>query len=138
MYGGAQPKTRFIGSVIEAALRGEEFKVREPRASLDFIHIHDVVEVVKQVVEGGHVDAQIIDIGTGVCTDVMTAARAFYVEAGAPPDNVVEDRTWDDVDVSYAIRCDTSLAREELGWASRIDLQQGVIQAVKEYQCTGW
>lgn len=138
VYGGSQPSTRFIGSVIEAALRGEQFMVREPHAALDFVHVDDVVRAVRSALKWGGSSNRLLDIGTGVTTDVMTTARAIYSAAGAQPDLVVEDQTWLDVDVAYEIGCDVSPAAEALRWTAEIALERGVGQAVKEYQCTGW
>ena len=137
VYGGSQPNTRLVGGVIDAALRGKQFMVREPHAALDFVHIDDVVGAVRSAVRCTNFGSRALDIGTGVSTDVITAARAVYAAVGFVPSAVLEDQTWGDVDVAYAIDCDVLPASEALGWTAQIPLERGVIQAVKEYQCVG-
>jgi nucleoside-diphosphate-sugar epimerase len=138
VYGGSQPNTRFIASVIDAALQGERFMVREPHASLDFVHVDDVVRAVRSAIGCTPADNRALDIGTGVSTCVMATARAIYAAVGAIPSAVVEDQAWGDVGVAYTIGCDVLPASEALGWSAQIPLERGVEQAVKEYQCTGW
>lgn len=129
VYGGAQPRTRFVGSVVESARQGSTFTIKEPGASLDFVHVTDVVRAIRIAIVNPISSGEVLDVGTGSCTSVVDLARRLYSAVGADEELVLEGQA---ACVPYRVGCDTARAMSILGWSAEVGLDRGVVMALEE------
>jgi nucleoside-diphosphate-sugar epimerase len=127
-YGPWDDPRRFIPSAIGTFLRGESPVLATPRAVRDYLYIDDVLDLYQLVMELPVPPGEIINGGSGCQVSVaevaerlqrLTGGRAPRTETFAPqrpePDEWVAD---------------ISKARRLLGWAPRVDLDEGLSRTI--------
>ncbi len=74
-YGPEQPDGRFLMSVIRDLQQGRPVFVRYPDRLRDFCYIHDVADNLSNLVEDTARSGRTLEIGTGVGTTLLDAAK---------------------------------------------------------------
>jgi nucleoside-diphosphate-sugar epimerase len=131
-YGPAQTPDRVIPEVIVRALRRQRLAMTSGRQTREFNYVEDLADgfVRAGVTEG--IDGQILNLGSG--TDVSMRDLACQIlrlmgdpispEFGALPERPTE------IPRMY---CDSSRARELLGWKPAISLEEGLARTIDWY-----
>lgn len=124
-YGPWQRGEMLSAYALRCAFRGEAASFTEGRQKRDFVYVEDVTEAVVAAVEARDDQAGIINVGTGRATEVRAVIQRiaeefhsqelFHLGAiarrpGEPDEQVASTR----------------IARERLGWVSRMDWESGI------------
>jgi nucleoside-diphosphate-sugar epimerase len=124
VYGPGEPRTRFIPTLLDAALTSKTLPLRcGPRH--DFVFVDDVVEACLLAASADVSPGDVFNVGSGSLhaneevVDVARRAtgRAIHVDEGAYPPSPADATHW---------QADIRAARERLGWAPAHSLAEGL------------
>jgi UDP-glucose 4-epimerase len=127
-YGPGQPLPAVHPPVIPHFLRqtarGGTLVIHgKGQQSRDFVYLDDVVEAMVSSATAPSIDRQVLNIGSGITTNIRTLAQ-YVIEA------VGVGAEWmylDEQDPGPSQMCaDISLARKKLGYQPRVSLQEGL------------
>jgi nucleoside-diphosphate-sugar epimerase len=132
-YGPGQTADRIIPEIVVRALQKQELKMTQGRQTREFNYVQDIADgfVKAATVEG--VEGEIFNIGCGeevAIRDLATTildlmGNPIEAQIGALPDRPIE---------IWRMYCDSSKARERLGWAPRHTLAEGLEKTVDWYR----
>jgi nucleoside-diphosphate-sugar epimerase len=132
VYGPGDKPTRFVPTVISAAVHGTELTLTGPGMRRDWVWVDDVIDAcLLAAANDGLPAGAIYNIGTGVQTsneELVAVAeevtgRPIAVASGRHP-----GRSWDTADWV----CDPAAARVELDWQPRVSLRDGLARCWAE------
>ncbi len=132
-YGPSQTPDRIIPEIIVRALRGDELKMTSGTQTREFNYVTDLVEgfLLAAVVPdiegglfniGGGEEVSIADLATTIL-DLM--GNPIEAQLGALPDRPIE---------IWRMYCDSTRARDVLGWQPRHDLRAGLAKTIEWYR----
>ncbi len=123
-YGPYEDPRRLMPALCAHALRGELPPLADPWIVRDFVYIDDVIDAYVTAARAAHPQA-IYNVGTGVETSLAVLVElvrdAFDLDV-APDWGAYPNRAWD-------VRCwraDATSIAEDLGWAPRRSLPEGL------------
>lgn len=132
-YGPWQTPDRVIPEIIVRALRGQELKMTQGRQTREFNYVEDLVDgfVLAGTVPG--IEGEIFNLGCGEEVSMRDLATTILdvmgnpIEAqfGALPDRPTE---------IWRMYCDSSKARERLGWKPNHSLREGLEKTIDWYR----
>ena len=127
VYGPGQsphnPYTGIITLFHRLASRGETLDVYEDgEINRDFVYIDDVVSALVAGVERPPADQRVLDLGSGVRTTILDAARMIAAHHGAPEPQISGKFRDGDVRSAWA---DVAATREALDWAPTWSFHDG-------------
>ena len=126
VYGPGDHAGRLVPTVLRAARDGAVLPLTEPGARRDWVHVDDVVDAcVRAALADDLPPGQVLNVGTGRQTaneDLVAAAeratgRPIRTAVGGHP-----GRSWD----TGSWVSDPSAARDLLGWAAEVELEDGL------------
>jgi UDP-glucuronate 4-epimerase len=121
VYGARQRPEMAITRFMRAALAGEPLTIfGDGSMRRDFTHVEDIVRGVLAALDAGF---RIYNLGSGSPIDLRDLVEAIAETAGVEPRIERVPVPLGDVEATYA---DISRAREELGWAPRVSLREGL------------
>lgn len=97
----------------------------------DFIHVGDVVEAVRLVLESGDVAGETFNVGSGKPTSINELAKLLTEGSGGGVEMVYEKRRIGDLEQSYA---DIGKAEKALGYKPRLALERGLRSLMFEFK----
>ena len=97
----------------------------------DFIHVDDVVEAVRLVLESGDVAGETFNVGSGKPTSINELAKLLTEGSGGGVEMVYEERRVGDLEQSYA---DIVKAEKALGYKPRMALERGLRSLMFEFK----
>lgn len=124
VYGPRQRPEMAITSFVRAALAGSPITLfGDGSMRRDFTHIDDIVRGVLAATERAPAGFRAYNLGSGAPVDLTTLIRSIALATGA--ELQIEHATvpLGDVEATFA---DIGRARDELGWAPRIRLSEGL------------
>ena len=127
VYGPGQsphnPYTGIITLFHRLASRGETLDVYEDgEINRDFVYIDDVVAALVAGIERPPATQRILDVGNGVRTTILEAARLIAAHHGAPEPQISGKFRDGDVRSAWA---DVTRTRDELGWEPTWTFEDG-------------
>jgi dTDP-L-rhamnose 4-epimerase len=127
VYGPGQsphnPYTGIITLFHRLASRGETLDVYEDgEINRDFVYIDDVIAALVEGIARPPADQRILDVGNGVRTTILDAARMIAAHHGAPEPQISGKFRDGDVRSAWA---DVAATREALGWTPSWTFQDG-------------
>ena len=127
VYGPGQsphnPYTGIITLFHRLASRGETLDVYEDgEINRDFVYIDDVVSALVAAIGRPPADQRVLDVGNGVRTTILDAARMIAAHHGAPEPQISGRFRDGDVRSAWA---DVAATREALGWTPSWTFQDG-------------
>jgi len=127
VYGpGQSPHNSYTGIITlfhRLASRGETLDVYEDgEITRDFVYIDDVVSALVAAIERPPAEQRVLDLGNGVRTTILDAARLIAAHHGAPEPQISGKFRDGDVRSAWA---DVSATREALGWAPTWSFEDG-------------
>jgi UDP-glucuronate 4-epimerase len=129
VYGPRQRPEMAITLFTRAVLAGRPITVfGDGSMRRDFTHVDDIVRGVLATLVGARPGFRAFNLGSGAPVDLRTLVRAISEAAGSPARVEEAPVPLGDVDATFA---DVSRARDELGWAPRIPLADGLRTVVE-------
>lgn len=132
-YGPAQTPDRVIPEIIVRGLIGDELKMTTGNQTREFNYVEDLVDgfLLAGVVDG--IEGELFNIGCGeevTMADLATTildrmGNPIEAQLGALPDRPIE---------IWRMYCDSTKARERLGWAPRHSLEAGLDKTIDWYR----
>jgi len=131
-YGPGQGEQRFLPQIIRGCLQGRRFPVSEGGQLRDFCYVDDVVEGVFHALEVPAVCGRVINLASGIPVTIrfMIEQVRSIIGKGEPDFGRIAYRTGENM----ALWADTSLARELLGWAPQVPVEEGLARTVRYYR----
>lgn len=136
MYGPREHPARLVPSVANALLRGEPALCSEGTQARDFLHAHDIADVLVRLA-GGYVRGP-VNVASGVPVPVRevvahvaaATGRADLVRFGARPTSPNEPQV---------LVANVARLRNELNWTPRVPLARGLGETVNWWRtrCAG-
>lgn len=132
VYGPLEPEQRFISTIIRAILNDKELALTEPGYMHDYIFVSDVIEASLTVALDDKSSSMIFNIASGIQTaneKIVTLIGQILekipkIVVGGFPARNCDRKSW---------CADVSLAKKELGWASRTSLSDGLKKTIEWY-----
>lgn len=120
-YGPSQRPGSLIPSCFSSLKNGAAPRINNPLAVNDFIHVADVAEAIRRLIEGDAVG--IYNIGSGQPTAVWEVVNLLADELGLP-------QVYHDMPPSIGGFWADTTKMNTLGWQPRFSLQAGIAQTV--------
>lgn len=135
VYGPGGRPDAVLPTVLRQALHSSVVEVVDPRPVRDFVHVDDVVEVLRLALTTALPPGAVVtcNVGTGVGTSIGELATTALRVTGRSSEVVAApsaDRP-SGSDISRLV-ADTSLAREVLGWHAAVGLDDGLRRMIAE------
>ena len=130
VYGPRDRRTRFLPSLIDAALIGRPFALTPPGLRRDWVYVDDVVEAAMAAAAADLPPGEIINIGSGVETTNEEIVSLVERSTGRPvrvDPRPYTPRQWDAVHWV----ADIGKARRLLEWIPRHTLAHGISRTVE-------
>lgn len=135
-YGQGQPAVRFVAQAIAAALAGRDLPMTAGEQTRDFTHVDDVVEAYIHAALAPNVEGEIFNIATGMETRILHAAERVYALTGSPARPRPGELPYRPQEV-WRSTADIAKARRMLGWAPRVDFEDGLRATIDWYRRSG-
>lgn len=87
-YGPGQPAGRFVAYLIDRLGKGLPVELNFPHRIRDFVYLGDVAECVAYAVDAGPSGQREVEVGTGIGTSLLDAARIVASSMGQAPELV--------------------------------------------------
>ena len=130
-YGPAQGQSKLITSVTLSLLKDESPLLTSGRVRGDWVYIDDVIDAFVLAVTAPGIEGQTFDLGTGRLTSTRSLIETLYGIVGGngiPQFGAIPDRPYE-----QEVVADTVPAAQQLGWNSRISLEEGLRRTVAWY-----
>jgi UDP-glucose 4-epimerase len=127
-------KSSVVASFVKAYLGGGPLEIRgSGEQTRDFIHVSDVAAMLLTCLDAppGLVAGEILQVGTGVETSLLTLAQTLFEVGGH--EVAIEHREPSAGDVARSVG-DVEKARRVLGWTASVALQDGVDETLKWFR----
>lgn len=126
MYGPSDKNSKFINSLHSRYLENQKVEMTDGSSVRDFIHVDDVVECVRFILEKADIlrNKEILEVGTGVGTSIKELAVTLKKIVESDSElimNVLPPRR---NEIKHAVADITRLI--ELGWTPSIPLESGL------------
>jgi nucleoside-diphosphate-sugar epimerase len=131
-YGPGQTPDRIIPEIIVRALRGQELKMTEGHQTREFNYVEDIAEGFVLAGTTPGVEGQVLNIGCGEEVSMRDLAQTVLdlmgnpikPQFGALPERPTE---------IHRMFCDSTKARQALGWSPRHSLADGLHKTIAWY-----
>lgn len=115
-----------IGIREQLSVFGSDYNTPDGTAIRDYIHVVDlaeahVVALTRLIQKQNKSNYEVFNLGTGQGNSVLEVIQSFEKTTGEKVNYKIVDRRPGDVEAVYA---DTTYAREELGWATKRNLDE--------------
>lgn len=132
-YGPAQTPDRVIPEIIARAVRGEALAMTQGRQTREFNYVEDLAEgfLLAATVEG--IEGEIFNLGCGEEISMRDLATTILDLMGNPIEpqfGTLPERPTE----IHRMFCDSTKARERLGWTPRHDLRDGLEKTIEWYR----
>jgi UDP-glucose 4-epimerase len=132
-YGPGQSPDRIIPEIIVRALRGGELKMTQGRQTREFNYVEDLAEGFLRAGVANGIEGEVINLGCGEEVSMRDLATTILdlmgnpisANFGALPDRPTE---------IWRMYCDSTKARERLGWKPRHTLADGLESTIAWYR----
>ena len=129
VYGPGQRETSLIPTCYRAIKKGVFPKIKNLGAVNDFIHISDVVDAIKALVETPRVSG-VFNLGFGAPGKVRQVCE--YVARKLNAESIIPD--WKNPIQQSGFWADRSLIKEKTGWEPKLSLQEGIERTIDEWE----
>ena len=129
VYGPGEPESRLVPTLIRAARSGEAVSLVAHETRRDFVFVDDVVAACRLAAEGGGIDGEVFDVGTGVETPVSEVAALVEELTGRRLTRRSTPYPARPVD-ALRRRADLASSRTRLGWTPVHDLRSGLAKTI--------
>jgi nucleoside-diphosphate-sugar epimerase len=132
-FGPAQSPDRVIPEIIVRALRKEELAMTQGRQTREFNYVEDLADGFIQAATTPGVEGEIFNIGGGEEISMRDVATMILEVMGNPIEpkfGALPERPTE----IMRMYCDSSKARERLGWSPKHSLREGLERTIDWYR----
>ena len=131
-YGPGQDDRRFVPQIIRGCLQDRRFPVSGGAQLRDFCYVDDVVEGILRALEAPAVCGRVVNLASGVPVSIRAAIEQIrsIVGRGQPDFGQIPYRAGENM----ALWADTKLARDLLGWAPMVPLEEGLARTIEYFK----
>jgi nucleoside-diphosphate-sugar epimerase len=132
-YGPAQTPDRVIPEIILRALRGQELKMTQGRQTREFNYVEDLADGFVRLASTPGIEGELFNLGCGEEVSMRDLATTILDLMGNPIEpqlGALPDRPTE----IWRMYCDSSKARERLGWAPEHSLREGLQKTIEWYR----
>jgi UDP-glucose 4-epimerase len=132
-YGGAQSPDRIIPETIVKALRGQDIELTQGRQTREFNYVEDLAEGFVLLGKTDGIEGELFNLGCGEEVAIRDMATTILDVLGHPVEakfGALPDRP----NEIWRMYCDSTKARERLGWAPRHSLRDGLQKTIEWYR----
>lgn len=132
-YGPAQTPDRIIPETIARALRGEDIRTTTGVQTREFNFAEDLADGFVRAATAPGIDGELINLGCGEEVSIRELVETIVDLLGNPVEpqfGVVPHRPTE----IWRMYCDSSKARERLGWKPQHTLREGLAKTIAWYQ----
>ena len=136
IYGPWEEPSRFIPTIINAALRSQPVKLTPDKEVRDWLYVEDMIRAYLLAGLRPDLGGEIFNIGSGRQTTILATAKKIIklignqvrVEVGA-----YQPRQWD---TNFWV-ANRQKAKQLLGWEPKYNLKQGLIKTICWWNSVG-
>jgi len=132
-YGPAQTPDRVIPEIITRALRGQDIPMTQGRQTREFNYVEDIAEGFLAAGTTPGVEGELFNIGCGEEISMQDLARRLLSVMGDPVQALFGALPERPTEI-WRMYCDSTRARERLGWAPRHSLEEGLAKTIAWYR----
>lgn len=117
------------GVLKELVVFGDDYNTPDGSCIRDYIHVQDLAEAhiaALEYLKDSNQSYEVFNIGTGKGTSVLELINTFVEVTGVPLSYRIGERRDGDLEALYA---DPQKATKRLGWKSKLDIQQALVDA---------
>ncbi len=129
VYGPGQATSFFIPYVAERLVRGEPAVIQNPNDRRDLIHIDDVLDGFDRLEERMPLEADVLNLCTGVAPRMGDVAAIILRECGGEPHLLQTGEAGARGGAKNLVSCPETCARV-IDWRARIRLEEGLARLV--------
>jgi len=132
-YGPAQSPDRIVPETIVRALRKHEMKTTSGRQTREFNYVEDLADGFVKLATRAGIEGQLFNLGCGedvAIRDVVTMILDLMDNPIDPDIGALPDRP----NEIWRMYCDNTRAREQLGWAPKHSLREGLEKTIEWYR----
>jgi nucleoside-diphosphate-sugar epimerase len=132
-YGPAQTPDRIIPETIVRALRGQELALTTGEQTREFNYVEDIAEGYVLLAQTPDIEGELFNIGGGEeisIRDVVVQIVGLLGNPIEPKFGALEHRP----NEIWRMYCDSTKARDRLGWAPKHSLREGLEKTVAWYR----
>jgi nucleoside-diphosphate-sugar epimerase len=132
-YGPAQSPDRIIPETIVRALRKQELKLTAATQTREFNYVTDIADGYVKLATTPGIEGELFNIGGGEEVTIRTLVETIVDLLGHPIEpqfGALEHRP----NEIWRMYCDSTKARERLGWAPEHDLRAGLAKTIEWYK----
>lgn len=130
VYGPDQPNDMFIAEAVDAAVRGEDFRMSEGYQKRDLVFVEDVVRGVIAAATAPNIEGQIINLGSGIAHSLREVAQRIWEIAAARSLLMIGARKAQPEEL-YDTWADITLAQRLLNWTPTVSLNTGLERTIE-------
>jgi UDP-glucose 4-epimerase len=131
-YGPAQSPDRIIPETIVRTLRSQELRLTSGKQTREFNHVSDIADGFVRLATTPDIEGEIFNIGSGEEVSIRTVVETIVDLLGnpiVPQFGALEHRP----NEIWRMYCDSTKARQVLGWAPALQLIDGLAQTIEWY-----
>ncbi len=128
VYGQYENSNRLVPSIIFKLLDDSEVFLKNPAVYRDFIHMNDISDAIKSVIENEDqfVNGEVLNVGTGKAHSVKEIAE-YALKITKSSQNIVTNSVDLRPENSFpGAIADIDKIRSKTGWAPKISIEQGL------------
>lgn len=129
VYGPGQPASAVLSAALEAARAGTDFAMTGGEQVRDWVYVDDVVAGLLAAAEADGVEGEIFDLGTGTGRSIAEVVERLFTLAGSAARPRLGALPYRPGEVMRLV-ADPRPARDRLGWAAGVDLEEGLERLV--------
>lgn len=132
VYGPGQDEKRFLPQIIQSCLKDQSFPTSEGKQIRDFCYIDDVIDALLLAATKEEAVGEVFNIASGQPVAIRSVLEMVQTQIGQgePQFGEYPYRPGENMSL-YA---DVALAKEKLGWAAQVPLEEGVVKTIAFYR----
>jgi len=131
-YGPAQSTDMFLPSLIHHCIEGKDYAMTKGDQTREFNFIDDVIEAYLLAAQSPQARGEIINVGNGIEYKIRDVAKKIVDMMGNPIKLLIGALPKRPGESEHFF-CDNEKARNILGWAPKVSLEEGLKRTIRWY-----
>lgn len=124
--------TKLVPYTILSLLKGESPQISSGQRLVDWVYVDDVVDGLKRLATVPGIEGMSVDLGSGEVVTTREIVEIIHDLMGVettPQFGALPDRPLEPVR-----KADIARSLDQIGWAPRVDLRQGLLRTIESYR----